>query len=42
MHVSYDDYEKGDALMVFELAPTEDSNIRVLPMKPKKSIHLEI
>ena len=42
MHVSYDDYVEGHALMVFELAPTEDLNIQVLPMEPKKSIDVEI
>ena len=42
MHVSYDDYEEGHALMAFELSPTKDSNIRVLPMEPKKSVYVEI
>ena len=42
MHVSYDDYKEGHALMVFELSPTEDSNIRVLPMEPKKNVDVEI
>ena len=42
MHVSYDDYEEGHALMAFELAPTEDSNIRVFLMEPKKSVDVEI
>ena len=42
MHVSYDDYEDGHALMMFELSPTEDSNIRVLLKEPKKSVDLEI
>ena len=37
----HDDYEDGHALM-FELSPTEDSNIRVLPKEPKKSVDLEI
>ena len=26
MHVSYDDYENGHALMVFESSPTEDAD----------------
>ena len=29
-------HEDGHALVVFELSPTEDSNIRVLPKEPKK------
>ena len=41
MHVSYD-YEKGHALITFELSPTKDLNIQVLPMEPKKSVDVEI
>ena len=42
MHVNYNYYEEGHALMAFELSPTEDSNIRVLPMEPKKNVNVEI
>ena len=42
MYVDYDNYEDGDCIMVFELAPSEDSHLKVLPKEIKKSVGVEI
>ena len=42
MYVDYDNYEDGDCIMVFELSPSEDSNLKVLPKEMKKSVSVEI
>ena len=41
MFVDYDNYER-DCVMVFEMNPTDDSNLKVLPKEMKKSISIEI
>ena len=42
MYVDYDNYEDGDCIMVFEMAPSEDSHLKVLPKEMKKSVSVEI
>ena len=42
MYVDFDNYEDGDCIMVFELFPSEDSNLKVLPKDLKKSVSVEI
>ena len=42
MYVDFDNYENGDCIMVFELFPSEDSNLKVLPKEMKKSVGVEI
>ena len=40
MYTDYANYEKGDALIVFELNPTEDSNLKLIPKEMKKKISI--
>ena len=42
MFVDYDNYEDGDCIMVFEMNPTDDSNLKVLTKEMKKSVSVEI
>lgn len=42
MFVDYDNYEDGDCIMVFELNPTDDSHLKVLPKEMKKTVSVEI
>ena len=42
MYVPYEYYEDGNAFVVFELNPTEDSNLKLLPKEMKKSVDVEI
>ena len=42
MFVDFDNYENGDCIMVFELFPSEDSNLKVLPKEMKKAVSVEI
>ena len=42
MFVDFDNYEDGDCIMVFELFPSEDSNLKVLPKEMKKAVSVEI
>ena len=42
MFVDFDNYENGDCLMVFEMNPNCDSNLKVLPKELKKAVSVEI
>lgn len=42
MFVSYENYEERNAIIVFELCPTEDSHLRVLPKDTKKNVDVNI
>ena len=42
MFVPYEHYKDGNAFVVYELNPTEDSNLKVLPKEMKKTIDVEI
>ena len=42
MFVDFDNYEKGDCIMVFEMNPNCDSHLKVLPKELKKNISIEI
>ena len=42
MFVPYEFYEDGNAIVILELNPTKDSNLKVLPMDTKKNVDVEI
>ena len=42
MFVDFDNYEKGDCIMVFEMNPNCDSHLKVLPKELKKNVSIEI
>ena len=43
LHLSdYEHYEDSNAFVVYELNPTEDSNLKVLPKEMKKNVDVEI
>lgn len=42
MFVPYEHYEKGNAIIVMELNPTEDSHLKVIPLDTKKNVDVEI
>ena len=42
MFIPYEFYEDGNAIIVLELNPTEDSHLKVIPLDTKKNVDVEI